>query len=45
MLAVVFGVAGMVWIIYGFFSPRYILYPMIGMANLAIAFFCKQSST
>ena len=45
ILAVVFGVAGMVWIIYGFFSPRYILYPLIGVANLAIAFFCKQSST
>jgi len=44
MLALVFGVAGVVWIVYGFFSPRFILYPLIGVANLAVAFFCKQAS-
>jgi membrane-bound ClpP family serine protease len=43
MLAVVFGVAGVVWIVYGFLSPRFILYPLIGVANLAIAFLCKQA--
>ena len=27
LLAVAFGVAGVVWVVYGFFSPRFILYP------------------
>ena len=44
MLALVFGVAGVVWIVHGFFSPRFILYPLIGVANLVIAFFCKRAS-
>ncbi|MGD1085843.1 MAG: hypothetical protein ABSA47_13995 [Verrucomicrobiota bacterium] len=44
MLAVVFGVAGAVWIVYGFLSPRFILYPLIGVVNLVIAFLCKQAA-
>jgi hypothetical protein len=44
LLMVVFGIAGVVWIVYGFLSPRFILYPLIGVANLGIAWFCKQSS-
>jgi len=44
ILAVVFAVAGVVWIVHGFFSPRFIFYPLIGLANLAIAFFCKRAS-
>ena len=40
----VFGVAGMVWIVYGFLSPRFILYPLIGVVNLTIAYFCKKAS-
>ena len=45
LLAVVFGVAGMVWVIYGFLSPRFIFYPLIGAANLGIAYFCKKASS
>jgi hypothetical protein len=44
MLAVVFAVAGVIWIVYGFFSPRFILYPLIGLLNLGIAYVCKQLS-
>ena len=44
LLALVFAVAGVVWIVSGFFSPRYILYPLIGLANLGIAYYCKRSS-
>jgi hypothetical protein len=44
MLAVGFGVAGIFWIVYGFISPRFILYPLIGVANLVIAFLCKHAS-
>jgi energy-converting hydrogenase Eha subunit H len=44
MLAMVFGVAGIVWIVYGFLSPHFIFYPLIGLANLGIAFVCKLSS-
>jgi hypothetical protein len=43
-LMMVFGIAGVVWIVYGFCSPRFILFPLIGLANLGIAWFCKQSS-
>ncbi|HXR06346.1 MAG TPA: hypothetical protein VN765_03390 [Candidatus Acidoferrum sp.] len=45
ILAVVFGLAGVVWIVHGFYSPRYIFYPLIGVANLALAYFCKKAST
>ncbi len=44
ILAAVFGVAGVVWIVYGFLSPRWVLYPLIGFVNLGIAYVCKQNS-
>jgi hypothetical protein len=44
MLTVVFAVAGVVWIVYGFFSPRFILYPLIGFVNVGIAYVCKKLS-
>ncbi len=44
LLAAVFGVAGFVWIISGFLSPRYILYPLVGLANWGIAYVCRQQS-
>ena len=46
MLAAVFGVAGVVWLISGFFSAHYIFYPLIGLGNLALAYvcFCKQAT-
>ena len=44
LLAVVFGVAGVVWIAYGVLSPRWVLYPLIGFANLGIAYLCKWCS-
>jgi energy-converting hydrogenase Eha subunit H len=44
LLAVVFGIAGAVWIVYGFLSPRWVLYPLIGIVNLGIAYVCKQNS-
>ena len=45
VLAAVFAIAGGVWIVYGFFSPRFILYPLIGLANVGVAYVCKQLST
>ena len=44
LLAIVFGIAGLVWVVYGFFSPRYILFPLIGFANLGVAYFCRRLS-
>jgi hypothetical protein len=45
ILAVVFGVAGIAWIIGGFTSvTHFILYPFIGVVNLGIAYLCKQMS-
>lgn len=45
ILAVVFGVAGIAWIIGGFTSiTHFILYPFIGLVNLGIAYLCKQMS-
>ena len=44
MLAVVFGIAGVVWVIYGFCSPRFILYPLIGLLNLGIAYVCRRQT-
>jgi hypothetical protein len=43
-LAVVFGIAGLVWIVYGLMSPRWVLYPVIGVLNLIIACVCKWHS-
>ena len=37
--------AGFVWIVYGVFTPRFILFPLIGLANWAVAWYCKQMST
>ncbi len=45
LLAVVFAVAGVVWVVYGFLSPRFVLYPLIGFANLGIAYVCRRMST
>jgi hypothetical protein len=43
ILSVVFGVAGLVWIILGLSSPRYIFYPLIGLINWGIAWYCNQA--
>jgi hypothetical protein len=43
-LAVVFAIAGVFWIIGGFYSGRFIIYPLIGLVNLGVAFVCKQLS-
>jgi hypothetical protein len=42
----VFAVAGLVWIVGGFVSiPRhYVLFPLIGLVNWAVAWYCKQMS-
>ena len=42
ILGALFLVAGVVWIVYGFFSPRYLFYPAIGLANLGVAYVCKK---
>ena len=45
LLAVVFGIAGLVWIIGGLFSVYHrVLYPLVGVVNLAIGYYCKQES-
>ena len=44
LLAIVFAVAGGVWGVYGLFSPRYILYPLIGFVNLGVAYVCRRLS-
>jgi hypothetical protein len=44
LLAVVFGVAGVVWIVHGFMTPRWVLYPLVGVVNLGIAYLCKKCS-
>lgn len=42
LLAVVFGIAGLVWIVGGLLSVYHrILYPLIGVMNLGIAYYCK----
>jgi hypothetical protein len=42
ILTLVFAIAGFVWIIYGVFTPRFILFPLIGLLNWAVAWYCKQ---
>jgi len=45
ILAVVFGIAGLAWIIGGVFSIYHrFLYPFIGLLNLGVAWYCKQMS-
>ncbi|MBI5388116.1 MAG: hypothetical protein HZA90_25910 [Verrucomicrobia bacterium] len=44
ILFVVFGIAGVVWILYGVFTPRFLLYPFIGLLNLGIAAYCRLMS-
>lgn len=45
VLAVVFAIAGLAWIIGGIFSVYHrILYPFIGVANWAVAWYCWQMS-
>ncbi len=43
ILAIFFAVAGAIWIVYGFLSPRWILYPLIGLINLGLAYLCKRN--
>ncbi len=43
ILAIFFAVAGAIWIVYGFLSPRWILYPLIGLINLGLAYMCKRN--
>ncbi len=44
ILSAVFAIAGFVWIVYGVFTPRFILYPVIGLLNWGVAWFCRQMS-
>ena len=45
LLAVVFAIAGIAWIVGGLFSVlHFILYPFIGVVNLGIAYLCKKMS-
>ena len=45
ILAVVFLIAGLAWVLGGIFSVYHrVLYPFIGVINLAIAYFCKTES-
>jgi len=45
LLSIVFAIAGVSWIIAGFWGlTHFILYPLIGLVNLAIAWYCKQNS-
>jgi tetrahydromethanopterin S-methyltransferase subunit C len=43
-LSLVFAVAGVIWIIAGFISHRYLFYPFIGLLNWAIAYYCSMMS-
>jgi hypothetical protein len=46
ILSIVFTIAAVVWIISGFFNNprRYILFPLIGLLNYGVAWYCKQMS-
>ena len=44
ILTVVFGIAGFVWIVYGVFTPQFLLFPFIGLINWGIAYYCKGMS-
>ena len=44
LLTVVFSISGLVWIISGFLSPRFIFYPLIGLLNLGAAYACRQQT-
>ncbi len=44
ILALVFAIAGLVWIIGGLVSYRYIIFPFIGLLNWAVAWYCFQTS-
>jgi hypothetical protein len=45
LLAVIFAIAGVAWIIGGLCSiAHFLLYPLIGVLNLGIAYWCKQMS-
>jgi len=44
VLALVFAVAGLVWIIGGLLSFRFFLYPFIGLLNWGVAWYCWQAS-
>jgi hypothetical protein len=45
VLAVVFAIAGVIWIIGGIVSiSHFVLYPFIGLINLGLAYYCKKTS-
>ncbi len=44
VLAVVFAVAGLVWIIGGIYSYHFFFYPIIGLLNWAVAWYCREMS-
>jgi hypothetical protein len=45
LLSVVFGIAGFLWIVAGIWGlTHFILFPLIGLVNLAIAWYCKQNA-
>jgi hypothetical protein len=47
VLTYVFAIAGFVWIVAGFVAiPRhYFLFPLVGLLNWGISWYCKQMST
>lgn len=44
ILAVVFGIAGLIWVVYGLMSPHFLFYPFLGLVNLGLAFLCFQNA-
>jgi hypothetical protein len=44
VLALVFAIAGLVWIIGGLTSRHYLFYPFLGLLNWGIAWYCQQAS-
>jgi hypothetical protein len=46
ILSIVFTIAAVVWIISGFLTvPRhYLLFPLIGVLNYGVGWYCKQMS-
>ncbi len=46
VLTIVFTFGGFLWIIYGLIPPltHFILFPLIGLVNWAVAWYCRQMS-
>ncbi len=42
LLAIGFTAAALVWIAYGLVPPRFVLFPLIGLANLSMAWYCRR---